>query len=408
MNDLPLRRLVLDACDGPFGSAIKSEHYSEKGARVIRLGNIGTGEWRDDNKAFLSLDYWRQLSSHHACVGDLIMAGLGDAGHPVGRACVVPDYIDQALVKADCYRIRLNPNLADARFIAAFLSSRAGLGQTEALAEGSTRQRLTLSKAMSIRIPQVSIIVQRSVADFLDFETARIDALITKKRHMIELFMARMGSLIDDTVEGQGSRVTLRRLVARITSGPRGWSDRAASTGSLFLRITNVQRNDIELDMSDKLFVDAPNSAEARRVRVRKGDVLVSITADIGSVGIARDDHEGAYVSQHIALLTANGCEPEWLAYSLRGSSAQAWLDGSRYGGTKAQLALEDVAETPIWLPSREEQIYKLSALKDELTRSKRVIDAVRRQIDLLGEHRQALITAAVTGELEISGRAGC
>ena len=352
MNELPLRRLVLDACDGPFGSAIKSEHYAEEGARVIRLGNIGTGEWRDDSKVFLSADYWRQLSSHHARAGDLVMAGLGDEGHPVGRACVVPDYIGQALVKADCYRIRLNPHLADARFIAAFLSSRTGLGQTEALAEGATRQRLTLSKAMSIRIPQTSLTAQRMVADFLDVETARIDSLIVKKRRMIDLFMAHMTSLIDDTVEGPGARVTLRRLATRITSGPRGWADRAASTGSLFLRIANIQRSDIELDMNDELFVDVPNSAEARRVRVQKGDVLVSITADIGSVGIARDEHVGSYVSQHIALITADGCEPEWLAYSLRGSSAQAWLDGSRYGGTKAQLALEDVAETPIWLPS--------------------------------------------------------
>lgn len=406
MNELPLRRLVLDACDGPFGSAIKSEHYAEEGARVIRLGNIGTGEWRDDNKAFLSIDYWRQLSSHHARPGDLIMAGLGDIGHPVGRACVVPDYIGQALVKADCYRMRLNPNLADARFIAAFLSSRAGLGQAEALAEGSTRRRLTLSKAMSIRVPQVSIAAQQSVADFLGVETTRIDTVIAKKRRLAELLSERRAGFVEQEIRGLADHygeLRLKVAVAGVNVGivitPAAWYQ---DNGIPALRGLNVKPGRISGD--DLVFLSAEGDRINQKSRLRVGDVVVVRTGQAGAAAVVTPEFDGANCIDLI-IIKPGRLNPDYLTFVLNSDWTQKHIRQHSVGTIQAHFNISTMAELPLPVPPvrvQEEIVHRLCQRTGALDEVHRRLNC---QIDLLQEHRQALITAAVTGELEVSGR---
>lgn len=255
-----------------------------------------------------------------------------------------------------------------------------------------------------LAMPLPPIEAQREIADFLDAETARINALIDKKRRMIEALRLQRQAYLDQMLLGVGQPVRLRRLVGRVTSGPRGWSELVAEEGVLFLRITNVSATDVELDTGDTVRVQAPEGAERERTMVRSGDVLVSITAEIGSVGVARAEHDGAAVSQHIALITPSACSGDWLALSLTTSQAKNQMDAARYGGTKTQLSLDDVRNTVIEVVDSETEARILSRLKGWLGLQRLLGQTIRRQIDLLIEHRQALITAAVMGDCEMAG----
>jgi type I restriction enzyme S subunit len=95
--------------DGPFGSNLKSDHYVEDGVRVIRLQNIGVGEFVDDNQAYISAEHFRSLSRHECLPGDVLVGTMGD---PNLRACLQPDWIRIALNKADCVQIRPNQRIA--------------------------------------------------------------------------------------------------------------------------------------------------------------------------------------------------------------------------------------------------------------------------------------------------------
>ena len=198
----PLRRYIIDACDGPFGSALKSEHYVEGGARVIRLGNIGRANWKDDDTAYISVPYWRTLARHQARKGDLVIAGLGDDGNPVGRAAVVPA-IEPAMVKADCYRLRIDACLADVRFLAWYLSSPEGLAQSEQRSEGSTRPRLTLSKALALRVPWLPLNEQQLLADRVENEVARLGHTKASLQCQVRLLQEHRQALITGAVTGQ-------------------------------------------------------------------------------------------------------------------------------------------------------------------------------------------------------------
>ena len=285
---VPLKRVVLDACDGPFGSSLKSDHYRDDGARVIRLGNVGVGSWVDGDAAYVDLDYWRLLNRHHALPGDLIVAGLGDENHPVGRACVLPE-VGPAMVKADCYRLRLDPELADARFVALFLSSAAGSREASKLADGATRSRLTLSKALSIPIPDIDLERQRATVDYLDAEAARIDMLVGALERLREICQQRAASGAAFAFNGPPVRV--KYLVSKIGSGktPLGGSESYVDDGVTLIRSTNVRAGFLEL--SDVAHIDDVADAAMASTRLKPDDVLLNITgASIGRSAVVPCD----------------------------------------------------------------------------------------------------------------------
>lgn len=140
----PLRWLIAQICDGPFGSGLTSAHYTENGVRVIRLQNIKDGGFDGTDTAFISEEHYASLGDHDVNSRDLLVAGLGDEKNRVGRACIAPDNLGPAMVKADCYRVRLNPKLIAHSFAAEYLCSDESWTQIYALAKGVTRSRLNL------------------------------------------------------------------------------------------------------------------------------------------------------------------------------------------------------------------------------------------------------------------------
>src|SRR5690606_35413301 len=98
--------------DGPFGSKLKSSHYTDAGPRVVRLENIGVGEFIDE-RTHIDADYFEQLAKHEVRDRDVVVASLVSDRL---RACVVPPDLGPSIVKADCIRVRLRPEM-DPRFV---------------------------------------------------------------------------------------------------------------------------------------------------------------------------------------------------------------------------------------------------------------------------------------------------
>ncbi|MEZ4733748.1 MAG: restriction endonuclease subunit S [Caldilineaceae bacterium] len=122
---MPLRRVTITRCDGPFGSGLKSAHYTSHGIRVVRLQNIGHAEFKNADDAYISPSHYATLGDHTVEPGDLLIAGLGDERHPAGRACVAPAFISPAMVKADCFRFRLYTRHLNPEFAALHLTATA-------------------------------------------------------------------------------------------------------------------------------------------------------------------------------------------------------------------------------------------------------------------------------------------
>ena len=201
-ESLGLSRITLTRCDGPFGSGLKSEHYSASGVRVVRLQNIGWTEFLDSDQAYLDDTYANQLGDHSVLAGDVLIAGLGDEGHPVGRACVAPDDIGPAMVKADCFRFRLDRRRVVPRFAAYQLSATA-LAAAGSLATGATRARMNLTATASRKIGLPPPDEQRDIVEALDREGERHIALVAKVRYAIDRLKELRTALISAAVTGK-------------------------------------------------------------------------------------------------------------------------------------------------------------------------------------------------------------
>ena len=198
-----LSRVTVSRCDGPFGSGLKSEHYTEgKGIRVVRLQNIRFAEFDDRDIAFIEPEYYRELGDHDVFAGDVLIAGLGDENNPVGRACVAPPALGPAMVKADCFRFRVDRTKVDAAYVALQLSATA-YGLAGALASGTTRSRMNLSATATRVVAIPPLIEQISIVSFLSHETAEIDSLITKLETAIERLHEYRAALITEAVTGK-------------------------------------------------------------------------------------------------------------------------------------------------------------------------------------------------------------
>jgi type I restriction enzyme S subunit len=166
---------LADVCfrfsDGPFGSNLKSEHYRSSGVRVVRLQNIGVGEFIDDDKAFISRQHFDKLRKHECLPGDLLIGTLGD---PNLRACILPPDIPTAINKADCVQARANPRKAHAQYLTALLNMPSTLYLVPGMVHGQTRGRVSMGELAELPIPLPPLPQQQKFASLANqFEHLR-------------------------------------------------------------------------------------------------------------------------------------------------------------------------------------------------------------------------------------------
>lgn len=166
-----LRDVAVKFSDGPFGSDLKTEHYTESGVRVIRLQNIGVGELIDDDKAYISQEHFDELAKHRCEPGDVIVGTMGD---PNLRACILPPSIPVALNKADCTQIRVDKNIANAHYICWLLNLPSTLHLASGMILGETRARISMGRLAELRVPIAPLALQEKFARIVQqFERLR-------------------------------------------------------------------------------------------------------------------------------------------------------------------------------------------------------------------------------------------
>lgn len=180
--------------DGPFGANLKTEHYIERpGYRVIRLQNIGHGEFRDEHRAYVDKTRFEALVKHQVRAGDLVVAGLIDRSI---RCCAVPEGIGPAIVKADCYRFSVHPFISS-QYVLHYLNSVTAHEFAAVHHHGLTLTRIGLGNFRSIPIPLPPLAEQhRIVARVNELRT-----LCTQLRERLQQARRTQGLLAEALVQ---------------------------------------------------------------------------------------------------------------------------------------------------------------------------------------------------------------
>ena len=267
------------------------------------------------------------------------------------------------------------------------------------------------SAVLNLRVPIVSRLHQRAIADYLDIETGRIDTLITKKRRMIELLDEYDQSLVDDYFEHatKDGRVRLGYL-AEVRSGVTLSGTRPTTRDDVtvpYLRVANVQHDRLDLTEVKTVTVDR---ATAQRTALRSGDVLMTEGGDIDKLGrgtVWRGEIDPCLHQNHVFAVRARTQDllPDFLALVTRTSHARRYFEMTGVRSTNlASTNSSKVASFRIPLPDLSAQIELVRSYRNRRRVLRQARKSMDHQVELLHERRQALITAAVTGGLRAAG----
>ena len=187
-------------------------------------------------------------------------------------------------------------------------------------------------------------------------------------------------------------------LFSFVTSGSRGWAARYSDQGASFIRIQNVRRGRIELDLADVQRVrPPPEGAEGARTRLQSGDLAITITADLGRVGLVRDGLGEAYVNQHVALARPiDVCTAPYLAWYFTSPIAQEQLGLLNRGATRSGLGLEDIKAVKVALPPLPEQRRIVARIEALLARTRRARAEVERATVLAQACERSLFSSVL------------
>jgi type I restriction enzyme, S subunit len=248
-----------------------------------------------------------------------------------------------------------------------------------------------------------------SLDDRITLETQKLAALKAHKKGLMQQLFPAAGQNLpqlrfpefQDT--GEWEEALLGNLSSLITSGSRGWAQFYSDTGSKFIRMTNLPKSGIQLILDDLRFVSLPSSdSEGSRTSLQSQDILISITAELGKIGIIPDDFDQAYINQHVALVRIDkkiSC-PTYLAYYISTEISNERLNRLNDSGTKAGLNLNTIRTFQVATPT----ICEQQKISDCLSSLDELITLQAQKIAALKLHKKGLMQQLFPSIEEVSG----
>lgn len=301
--------------------------------------------------------------------------------------------------------LRVDESALDPRYLNWQLSTPEPQAYLNACKTGMAEAQMNFANedllAMEIKLPPID--EQRRIADFLDVETARIDCLDGFVSSAAGLLAERRRVLIEHVIIGDSlPNRKLFRCLHVLRDGTHQPPPRTA-TGVPLLTARNVSSGVLQLTNQDTFVSSDDAEILEKTLRPRPRDVLLSVKGTVGASAIVPTDFPRAVLDRNLALLRPQpSLLHEWLMWVLRTRSVQDQMRLSVVAAAQPGLPLGAIRELRIPsanIAEQKAQLKKIEAIDQQVTDLE---SRIRRQRELLAERRQALITAAVTGEISV------
>ncbi len=256
-------------------------------------------------------------------------------------------------------------------------------------------------KIGTLLVPQIDYTEQKRIVSRIEELFSELDnGVETLKKTKQQLAVYRQ-AVLKEAFERCKKHSPIREMSTLVTSGSRGWAKYYAPQGAKFIRIGNLTRDSIDIDFSDTQYVNLPDKAEGLRSKLQPNDVLVSITADLGSIGLVPNNIGEAYINQHIAVVRfKNVSQGKFMAWYLRSDWGQKDLLKNKRGAGKLGLGLDDIRDSRVPVVSDEEAEAVLDIIESRLS----VCDSIERTVDASLQQaeamRQSILKKAFEGKL--------
>jgi len=406
------------------GGGISRADLTDEGYPAILYGDIYT---KYDIQAFEIVNHISEAAVSNAVAinrGKLLFTGSGETVEDIGKTIV---YMGEKTAYVGGDVIIYSPNNQNIKFLSYSLNSSNSQYQKSRNAKGYTVIHIYPSNLKNILITVPDEFEQAQIASFLDHETSRIDNLIEKKLRQIELLKEKRSALITHAVtKGLNPNVkmkdsgvgwigeipehweikSLRYLIKKngIVRGPFGSSLRIEffiNDGYKVYEQKNAIYKDIELG---DYYIDEQKFLELKRFSLNHGDIIMSCSGTIGKMFRVPQNFKEGIINQALMKISLSKIiNSDFFIMVFESIPYQnAIIDNSQGGAITNIVGVHIFKSIKILLPPLSEQLEIVSFLNKETSKIDTLISKIQFSINKLKEYRTALISAAVTGKIDV------
>jgi len=401
-----------DLVDGPFGSNLKADEYTDSGVPVFKIQNIKANRFLDKRINYITEEKAKSLSRHSFVSGDLIITKLGD---PLGLCCKVPEKYRYGIIVADLMRLRPNNLVVYDQFLIYAINCNVVQNQFKAITKGTTRPRVNLTIVRDIELslppfPEQHRIVSKIEELFSSLDKG-IENLKTAQQQLkvyrqAVLKWAFEGKLTGKTDKTQ-KNVRLEELCDFITKGT------TPSKGNLFqgigavpfIKVYNLTfSGKLDFSIHPTFVMHETHNGFLARSKVLPGDVLMNIVGPpLGKVSIVPDTYPEWNINQAIVRFRCQkSLYNKFLAYFLLADfNLEKMMDKSKATAGQFNLTLEICRNIEIpTLFSIEEQHLIVSEIESRLSVCDKIEETIEQSLKQSEALRQSILKKAFEGKL--------
>jgi type I restriction enzyme S subunit len=265
----------------------------------------------------------------------------------------------------------------------------------------STHKRYWIQQYSKIKVEAPSLPEQERIVTRIEELFSELDNGVKTLQTIKQQLAVYRQAVLKEAFKNITIRRPIREMSSIVTSGSRGWAQYYSDEGARFIRIGNLTRDTIDIDLGDIQYVKLPDNAEGIRSRLQPNDVLISITADLGSIGLVPKTIGEAYINQHIAMIRFyNAKQGNFMAWYLRSEYGQKDLLKNKRGAGKLGLGLDDIRDSKV--PVVSDEIAQ--KIVDEIESRLSVCDSIDKTVDTALQQaealRQSILKEAFEGRL--------
>ncbi len=285
------------------------------------------------------------------------------------------------------------------------------------IGKGGTQSNISLTVLKNVRIPIPPLPEQQRIVAKLDSLFEKIESNKRRLEKIPQILKRFRQSVLSYAISGKLTNDQLRDELPKgwitisgkdafefITSGSRGWAKYYSDRGALFIRVTNLNYETIHIDtnLSKCKFVNPPKKSEGTRTKVKENDILISITGDVGMVGIVTNEFNEAFINQHVCLARPKvGFYAKYIAYFMTAENGgKKYFNEVKKGATKSGLGLDDIKNIPIQLPTLAEQKEIVRRVEQLFAVADKIEFRYNQAKAMLDKLPQSILAKAFRGEL--------
>ena len=338
---------LIDICDIQYGYAFNSNYFSEDDSYppLVRIRDVKRGF----SETYYSGEYPKEYVLH---AGDLLVGMDGEFN--IARWKSIDALLNQRVCKL---MAKEGTNEEYLRF--AMVKALKAIEDKTAFV---TVKHLSAKELNKLELDIPSIEEQNHRADSLSKLEKTISLRGNELKLLDDLIKARFVEMFGEPkTNPKGYPVCeMSEYIQFLTSGSRGWAKYCMDDGSeWFITIKNVKDCHISIDNLQP--VNAPDNAEAKRTKVQEGDLLISITADLGRTGVVTREiaEHGAYINQHLICIRLNKevLNPLYVAFFMESPAGKEQFESRNQSAVKAGLNFNSINSLRLLVPPMREQI---------------------------------------------------